>query len=430
MKGRRRRRFWEGCKTLLILLLSCSAVFLASRTLLPQGGRALLSRLSQPTAGPVGSLENVTRSAQTLQPAAFAVSWEEGRYAVLYHQEDQEGYTQISALLSEALNDASSPAPITARQWELALSQPGVFCEYSGAIPLSALNFWLSDQDNPALAGYSARRLCVTAGTLYFATLGADERYYAAPLSEDLSASLDRLAQRFPANGARFACEDGSYPLLRRDALVLSSTPSVPCLHAETPFSVNEDGTPGEALNRILQLLSFHPQTNPLYAITGGHAITDGGETLRILDNTITYRRTDGNAPRLPAEHPLDATRVLAEATVGATGGDARLYLRSVSTEGDATTITYAYAYRGAAIEQGSDGWCAKFTVEDGAVAAFELRPRRYTVLEGQNVTLLPQEQAAAIVGARGLSLVILYEDTLGAQDQLVPFWATRAEER
>ena len=128
MKGKR-RRFWEGCKTLLIILLSCSTVFLASRTLLPQGGRTFLSRLSPSATGSVGSLDSLTRSAQTLQPAAFAVTWTEGRYAVLYHQEDQEGYTQISALLSEALNDAATPVPVTARQWELVLSQPGAFCE-------------------------------------------------------------------------------------------------------------------------------------------------------------------------------------------------------------------------------------------------------------------------------------------------------------
>ena len=90
MKGKR-RRFWEGCKTLLIILLSCSTVFLASRTLLPQGGRTFLSRLSPSATGSVGSLDSLTRSAQTLQPAAFAVTWTEGRYAVLYHQEDQEG---------------------------------------------------------------------------------------------------------------------------------------------------------------------------------------------------------------------------------------------------------------------------------------------------------------------------------------------------
>lgn len=428
MKGKRRRRFWEGCKTLLIVLLSGSAVFLASQTLLPPGSRTFLSRLSQPAAS-ANVLGNSARSAQTLQPAAFAVTWEEGRYAVLYHQEDQEGYTRLSALLSEALSEAAAPAPITAQQWELALTQPGVFCEYLSAMPLDSLNRWLSTQDNPALEGYRAQRLCVTAGSLYFAASGEEERYFFAPLNVDLSASLDYLAQRFSANGARFACEDGSYPLLRRDALVLSATPSVPCLQAELPLGVEEDGTPDESLNRILQLLSFHPQTNPLYAITGGYAITDSGETLRVTDGLITYRRTDENNVRFPADATLDATRALAEETAGALAGNARLYLHSVTESNGVTTVTYSYAYRGAAIQQGAEDWCAKFTVEDGAVTAFSLRPRRYTVLEDQNVTLLPQEQAAAIVSARRSSLVILYEDGLSAQEHLTPFWATRAGE-
>lgn len=428
MKGKR-RRFKEGCKTLLIVLLSCSAVFLASRTLLPQGGRAFLSRLSQP-APTSGAVRDPARSAQTLQPAAFAVTWTEGRYAVLYDQEDQEGYTRISALLSEALSEAGRPTSATARQWELALTQPGVFWEYPGTIPLDVLNRWLSDQDNPLLEGYSAQRLCVTADALYFSLSGTEERYFFAPLDNDLAASLDYLSQRFTANGARFACEDGSYPLLRRDALVLSTTPEPPQLLGERPFGIGEDNTPDEALNRILQTLSFHPQTNPLYAITGGYAITDDGETLRVIDGLITYRRTDESTVRFPADSPLDATRALAEETVGALGGDARLYLRGITEAGGVTTVTYSYAYRGAAIQQGGEGWCARFTVKDGAITAMELRPRRYTVLEGQNVTLLPQEQAAAIVGGKGSSLVILYEDALSAQEQLTPFWATRAEGR
>lgn len=429
MKGKRRRRFWEGCKTLLIVLLSCSAVFLASRTLLPQGGRAFLSRLSQPSVSSAAPGDSA-RSAQTLQPAAFAVTWEEGRYAVLYHQEDQEGYTRISALLSEALSEASQPSPITARQWELALTQPGVFCEYPSVMPLDILNRWLSDQDNPVLTGYSGQRLCATADALYFSLPGEDEQYYCAPLRNDLSASLTYLSQRFSANGARFACEDGSCPLLRRDALVLSATPSVPQLMSEQPFSIDESNTPDEGLSRILQLLSFHPQTNPLYAITGGYAITDGGETLRVTDGLITYRRTNENAVRFPAASPLDATRALAEETVGALGGSARLYLRDVIEAENVTTITYSYAYHGAVIQQGAEDYCAKFTVKDGAITALELRPRRYTVLEDQNVTLLPQKQAAAIVGSKGSNLVILYEDSLSAQSQLAPFWATRTEGR
>lgn len=429
MKGKRRRRFWEGGKTLLIVLLSCSAVFLASQTLLPHGGRAFLSRLSQPTA--TSGSPTATRSAQTLRPAAFAVTWEEGRYAVLYHQEDQEGYAQLSALLSEALNDASAPYVITSRQWEQALAQTGFFCEYLGPMPLDTLNLWLSDQENPALEGYAAWRLCVTARTLYFSASGVDERYYAASLNADLSASLDALTQRFSANGARFACEEGSYPLLRRDTLVLSTTPVVPCLQGTDVLSVGDDGVPGEALTRILQLLSFHPQTNPLYAITGGYAVTDSGETLRITGGAITYRRQGGDLPRFSvAGAPVDATRTLAEETVGALSGEARLYLRDITQEGTVTTITYGYAYRGATIEHSGEGWCARFTVEDDAISSFELRPRRYTVLEGETVTLLPQEQAAAIVTQRGRSLAVFYEDALSAQEQLTPFWATRTEGR
>ena len=425
MKGDR-RRIWEGIKTLLIVLLACSAVYLAGRTLFPRQ----LSRLFTPShQSTTAESATVGLSSQTLRPAALSVTWEDKRYALLPHQDDQELYTQVSALLAEALSDAGAPAPITRRDWEQALLSPGLYCEYLSPMPLDTLSLWLSGQSNRALSGAWAQRLCVNGDQLSYQD--RDGTYYSCALSPDLAGALSSLAAPLSSNGARFAGETENYGALRWDTPVLDLTPSLPQLLAQDPVWISDTGTPGDNLARVLRSLSFHPQTNPLYAITGGWAINDGGETLRIDSaSTLTYRRTE-DTPRFPVgSDPLDATRALAESSVGAMCGDARLYLREVRQDGGATLITYGYAYRGASIQVGREGWCAQFVVRNGAVESFTLKPRHYTALEDDPALLLPQEQAAAALeGPEEQALELLYADD-GQSQNLTPFWAVRTEGR
>lgn len=425
MKGKR-LRLWEGGKTLLILLLACSAVYLASRVLFPRQTDAFFTRSVSDSAATTPS---ASFSAQTIRPAAFAVTGEEGRYGVLYHQEDQEGYAQVSALLAEALSGAAAPVNSSRGNWLKALSSPGVFCEYFGPMPLDSLTRWLSGQSNTALAGAQAVQLCITGDALLFRD-GAD-RLWSCPLRHDLSQTLEELFALYSPNGARFAGEDsGDYRHLRADTLVLPGTPSLPQLTASDPITPGDSGNPGETLSQFLQALSFHPQTNPLYDITGGWAITDSGETLRIgVTGQVTYRRSDESQVRYAASNPLDATRTLAEKTVGAVGGNARLCLRQVRQEGGATVVRYGYAYRGAGILVEGEDWCAQFTVENGAVSAFILKPRRYTALENDPALLLPQAQAAAALPGTGEQALELFYDDNGSAQAMVPFWAVRTKE-
>ncbi len=420
----KRRRLWEGGKTLLILLLTCSAVYLASRTLFPRQ----LSQLLSPRPQAPESVGSAALSSQTLRPAALCVTWEDKRYAMLYDQDDQEVYAQVSALLAEALEDAAAPAELPQREWERYLLSPGLYCEYLAPMPLDALSRWLSGEENTALAGAWAQRLCVTGRRLCYQD--RDGSFYACPLAPDLSEALAGLAAPLTSNGARFAGETEDYGALRWDTPVLPVTPSLPQLTAETPVAVT-GGAPNEALSQALRALSFHPQTNPLYAITGGWAINDGGETLRIdTSGTLTYRRSEEGAHFSSAGSDLDTTRALAESALGALCGEARLYLQAVRQTEAGTVISYGYAYRGAAIQLGREGWCAQFTLWDGQVESFTLRPRRYTAQADRPTLLLPQEQAAAaLVGPEeGQSLVLLYDDD-GQTPSLTPFWAVRTQE-
>lgn len=429
-------RSLERVKTLLIVFLSCSAIFLASQTLFPTRGVSLLSRLpaaeNTPSEESSGGLYS-----SVLRPAAFAVTGSEGRYGQLYHDADEESYTQLFTPLAEALSTAGAPTPITWDRWRQALAQTGFYCQYLGSLPLDELSSWLSETPNRSLTGHYAQRLCVTADTLYF--LPADgSTPYAAPLSGSLDESLSSLCAAFPSNGARFAWEETGFSALQSDSLLLFTTPVLPALTGTCPTSVSQGDVTNsstfvanDALFAILQKLSFHPQTNPLYAVGPGFAITDSSETLRIsADGTITYKRSDFSTTRyFLEENALDFTNDLARSTLGALAGDGYIYLQNVTQSGKTTTITYGYAFRGAKIDLSGAAWCASFTVEDHAITAFTLRPRRYTAVEGGDVALLPQTQAVAALdrSTHNARLGMVYADT-GTGEAMKPFWALEQE--
>lgn len=423
MKGKHRAQ--ERVKTLLIVLLSCSALYLAAVTLLPGGPARLWSRLfSQGESDPLANAGGQSSFLNdTLRPAALAVTGEEGRCVYLYDQPELEGYTQASTLLAEALSTAGAPQRITSAQWRQALSAPGIYLEYLGDLPLSDLSRWLAGQDNPALLGFQSRRILVGEKELYFydEALGAP---YAAQLSVRLNAGLEQLAQTLSPNGGRFAFEERGYQRLRAETLLRAYTPAMANLTADAPIAVSEDGSPNDVLSRLLRALSFHPQTNPLYAIPGGWAINDGGDTLRISGGAVTFRQSGEEAPRFPTgDSPLDAARTLVEQTLGSLSGDARLYLRSLEETDGVTTVTFGYAYLGGAIQVGEGGWCAQLKLENGAITALTLYPRHYTAL-AETTTLLPQEQAAATLSGRGVwAIRVCYEDNRDGTP-LTPFWA------
>lgn len=413
-----RSRSLERIKTLLIIVLTASAVYLTGLAMLPTEVSRLFARRPQTTAEPG---VQTTYLSQTLRPAALAATTEDGRYGLLPFQDDQEAYTQFSTLLAEAISAAGTPEEIGQSKWRQLLNQPGLFCEYLGEIPLDTLTQWLSGQDNAALAGYSASRLWIAENTLAFAGEGG---VYTCPLSVSLAQGLAAFSTRFTSNGAVFAGEDSRFSPLRADSLVLDATPLMPQLAASDPVTVSDAGVAGDGLARILQVLSFHPHTNPLYAITGGWAITDDAYTLRIVDGVLSFRQSPGDPARYSVEgDPLSLTRTLAEQTVGTVMGDVHLYLQSVEREEDTVTYTYGYAFWGAVVHAGSPGWAARFTVENGNVTAFDLRPRQYTLLSGTSALLLPQEQAAAaLTGSQNQVLRPVYADD--GSEALSPFWA------
>ena len=445
---RRRHSGLERLKSLLIVLLTLSALALTLRVLLfnepaGPGPRGWLDNLTSlfrqeqtaSTGDPGGSIQ----SSAAAQPVRLSVSDGSERFAVQYDtaQTDQM-FSSLGILLSEALSSAAAPSEVTEQAWRDALCAPGVWFDFLGDIPLEALCAWMVEGgSNPNLTA-AARQVAVARDdgggvSLYYHNV-EDGLYYACRTAVAYEGHMDELVTGYGGNGASFVFEleeGGGYDGLDPYVLLSASTPSPAVFRASTPLS----GTDTNAVSALQESLSFQVSSDAIYAIPGGLRLRLGRETLEIGgDGTVTYHTSE----ELPTRYPVgedgytvtelvETTRRLAADTVGRTCGAARLYLAGVETGGDgAVTVSFGYSLNGAAVLLPADGCAARFTVQDGQITDYTLRFREYEET-AEHSLLLPERQAAAALDAlspEGRELLLCYTDNGG--DTVQAGWVAR----
>ena len=445
---RRRHSGLERLKSLLIVLLTLSALALTLRVLLfnelaGQGPRGWLDNLTSlfrqeqtaSTGDPGGSIQ----SSAAAQPVRLSVSDGSERFAVQYDtaQTDQM-FSSLGILLSEALSSAAAPSEVTEQAWRDALCAPGVWFDFLGDIPLEALCAWMVEGgSNPNLTA-AARQVAVARDdgggvSLYYHNV-EDGLYYACRTAVAYEGHMDELVTGYGGNGASFVFEleeGGGYDGLDPYVLLSAATPSPAVFRASTPLS----GTDTNAVSALQESLSFQVSSDAIYAIPGGLRLRLGRETLEIGgDGTVTYHTSE----ELPTRYPVgedgytvtelvETTRRLAADTVGRTCGAARLYLAGEETgEDGAVTVSFGYSLNGAAVLLPEDGCAARFTVQDGQITDYTLRFREYEET-AEHSLLLPERQAAAALDAlspEGRELLLCYTDNGG--DTVQAGWVAR----
>ena len=422
------KRLLETGKSLLIVLLACSALYLTART---QLGRGLLSHQSQNTSwqketsiGPQAELARPARMAATL-----SVGDEIARYGVQYDPAACDNRFQLTARpLMEALSCAQTPQPIARTGWETALNAaPGIYFDLQGEVPLQVLSAWLG-AEGCALEG-TVRRLVLSASgdgvELYYQEAGA---YYVCAAPMVTQSQLEEALSGLTGNQAQFAFEEDSYAALDPDTLILPQTPSLPACTALNPLENQGEGS--ALLNSQLSALTFSPDTNHIYTTSGTQAIRSGNDTLRLDQNgTMTYHALAGESSRYRLSGRLaeqvEECRALAQDTVGALCGDARLYLQSIRQTDQGTAVEFGYLLHGAQVQLGSESYAAQFVIEGDQLTQFTLHYRTYQSLPEQAL-VLPEVQAAAALQALGRSgqeLCLVYFDS--GSERLSPAWYT-----
>lgn len=442
----KKNRAVELLKDALIVLLTCSALWLAAQTPLAAPFRGLL-REDRGRAAP-GQAQEANRGAAALPMAMVAnlpggTDLPEGlrppqgtdgaRCGLLYDQAAcQELFQQVAGPLVEALSSAGEPELISRRQWESALTDTlGVYMDFQGEIPAPVLVGWLSGGDTRLTI--QARRLILTVREdgvdLYYRDEDTGSCYRCRsetadpfPLAEALSGLTD--------NGAFYAFESEFYQNLDPDTLLLPESPFPAMYASANPMSAGQ-----ETLQSLVQDLGFSLNSTSFYS-TDEQVARSGDDSVRLSDRGVAQYQYEGRPggglfPVLDQGQTgtvfdsVETCRQIALSAMANRCGESRLYLMSVQAAGDGWEIDFGYSLNGVPVLT-ERGRAAHFVVSGGEVVQFSLYLRSYTNSGGTSL-VLPPRQAAAALAAQGLAgeeLLLTYADSGG--DTLTAGWSAR----
>lgn len=419
---RRRRRTAERLKSLLIVALSLSALYLCARTGLygDLSGRwgGLLPEQESPI--PLGSAGDVRPE---LIPVRITVRSGSGRFAAQYDQAlTDEVYTALRGLLAEALASARPPRQITEAHWRQALEREGMCFDFGGQVPLDALCVWLGEGSrNDALSG-DVRRLLVARdsagdGVLLYFHCEADGTFSACETSLTFRGRMEDSLEPYGGSGPSFAFELGEAYRALDPYVLLSAAPLSPRVYEAGNPLLEED-----ALDRVQRALSFRPQSDAGYQVQGGLRYREGKETLEVLGRgVIAYHASEpaasryslgaGSAPGRTA--CIEAAWRLAEATVGSLSGAGRLCLLEARETANGAVVRLGYTLDGAAVALPDGAAAAQVVIQEGYITNYTLQFRSYTDTGERSLVLRELQAAAALeVQAPGGELALCYIDS------------------
>lgn len=445
MEDKKSRRGVELLKTVLIVLLTLSALSLMGRTQTDNGMPSFVERAGgflQQFFGYDTSADGPDSQAGLsagLHPVRMAVCNENGRYGIQYETElaDSVFEEKLGSLLGDALAEAGTPSQVPESEWRAALEagKAGIYYDFLGSVPLPALSAWLGGEENGALSG-EARRFLLASGTEDTATLyycGEDGLYYARRTGLSVSLRLKPETEAYTPNQAVFAFEQQErYPNLDPYVLILSDMPQPSVYQASNPIGPNISD---DSLNQLLKALSFHPQTSSVYQAADGLVVREGTDTLRLSDGgVVVYHAASDESPRYIAKEApelaeaVEAARVLCLDGFSGWCGSAGLYLIQADRQDDGSIEVYfGYLLDGAAVELYDDGYAARIVVRSGYISDYVLRYRTYQKTDSF-CAVLPEIQAAAAMRAletKGNELLLCYPDG-GGTGQVTAGWIAK----
>lgn len=431
------KKMVELGKDVLIVLLFCSALYLAfqSRLMAPAEDQAdwinpAQLGYDQGTGAGLGELIH------PLQVCANGVGGTgDGRCVVRYNAEGSEDFfKQTAAVLMEAVSNLQGPEPISRRQWEEALTEKSsLLLDFYGALPWSFLSGWATGEASAVSA--TVRRVALVVEKdgvgLYFRDETSDEYYVCLAPSVNV-AQLGMMIMSLRDNGAFYAFELEWGEHMDPDTVLQMETPRMTVYAVKNPLVWDE-----ETMEQLITELGFAVSTSSFYRSGDELVARSGSDMLRLSDRgRLHYEADEGGSDHFLVStagnggghmEETELCRRIAANTLGTRSGEARLYLTGVKETGTGTEITFGYSLDGVSVCL-KEGAAARFLVQNGYIAQFDLNFRSY-VDSGAESAVLPPRQATAAMEALeledGQELIMAYSD--GDADQVSAGWIAAA---
>ena len=415
----RGRRWLERIKSLLILILTCSALYLAWRTELFQ--RFLPDHLPADAAEPSAMVSSYTAAAKPLYAAVTGTSGLV--YGVGYDDGAMDELLQtFRSVLGETFGSASAPEPVEENSWRAALLEPGLFLDYGMPVSLNVLASWMG-----TAAAFSpeqrAGRLLLSLREMehvdlyYLNEQGTAYRCSTVALSDALYAGINS----FLPNGTEFAMQLASLASCDPYALILRDLPELDAVNASDGGRDAAFRTAAELCRvRLNSGSSFQEQNGIVYLGEEGRLRLEADGSFRYLaaeDKALGEAREEADQ--------IELSRSFLSQLADSCGGIGALEYSGMRNGEAGTTYLFDYRVNGVRVKlnSGSAAWAV---FRDGQLVEIGLRPRTYSP-GGTQADCIPPLQAAAAAGSMqpgGTPELILSDP--GGSAVISPLWTMR----
>ena len=415
----KRKTIIELSKSILILLLSCSAALLSWKTGLFSD---VLAKRPAETAVEESAFIMGAHTAAAY-PKAAVVTWKSGmRFGISYDSEVMKKLlSSFSVLLEEAYGTISNVQSITEAEWRSRLNEMGVYFEYGGYFMPSVLASWvgtgtrLSDE-------YPIRRLSLSPGengTVLLSFESGENTYYSCDTFTQ-EQSLEEAVQKWLPNGAEFAYQVAS--LNRCSPYLLISDSEL------FAFTMEKREADWEAVvTEMADIIGLKQDSAGSYEEQGEQVYLCTGGQLRLVKNKRIIYSVDGaESPIKAVELPdkVEAARQLIHRLASACGGAAETELLSCISGENSTELSFFYQMDGIRIAD-TENEFSKVRFQGNELTEICFFPKSYEKAE-EAEGLLPELQAAAAAGSisEGAVPELIFLDNGAAT--LVPVWVVK----
>lgn len=435
------KRLKETGKSVLIVLLFCSAIVLAGQTELFRNFTDVFPFLSG-----IGRLIGPERDGPATDSKPVISAAAAPLYAVVTRNGDHCGikydstalnafYTRFGGILGDALSSSMTPTEIGEDEWKFALTSVGVYLDFGNKLPLSTL---LKSRDSKLTSDPSAasvRRICIAAlqnqSRVYIYYINETNGSYYRTLTSVNQNLLASYTSEYLPNDAKFAFELGdAYSITEPYTLLLKTTKAM---------TVSSSNPVGVLISRDKVMEQFG-----VNSLLGSQINESANSSLFIAehfilrvnaDGTVVYRVSGNNSGSIlkikssgsvPTDYEmLESARILVSATLGSSCGAGTSLLLSefgYSADEKVFNIYFDYYVNGIPVKLLSSRHAASITVSGGYIVTANLIFRNYWQ-SGTVENVLPERQAAVLVSNTAEPLLIYLDD---GGEKLKPLWSEK----